>query len=141
MKRLLVYLLALQLILQVTYINTKYAYAVPYEGGYKDEAISGNYLKITVKKPVDFTVKNDKDQRIVVKAFGRGKFSGYDVRFRSGTRSWKTYRVITTSNLRHKFVGLNKNWQYQVQVRAVRDVDGTYYPSRWTKKLVVTIEK
>lgn len=103
------------------------------------EDMEGKIL-IAVRKPVDFKVYSKTPGIFIVEAKNKGEITGYDIRVRkSDSRVVKNYRAMTKQNLKRRFIGGKENDHYKVKVRTFRTINGTDYPSRWTKELQVII--
>lgn len=87
--------------------------------------------------PTNVTAKASSYKALKVTAKKTGSITGYQIRYKAGSKSWKTIKVAGDKNLSKTLTGLTPN-TYHVQVRTYCIVSKNTYYSPWSETQKVT---
>lgn len=91
--------------------------------------------------PTSVKVTNSSSKALKITAKKSGTITGFSIRYRKGTGSWKTATVKGNKNLNKTITKLTKGSAYKVQVCTYITVSGKNYYSNWSPAKSVTIKK
>lgn len=94
-----------------------------------------------LKKPTSVSVKNSSSKALKITAKRSETITGYNIRYKKGSGSWKNVTVKGNKSLNKTIKGLSKGSAYKVQVRAYYKVSGKNYYSSWSTSKSVKINK
>lgn len=104
---------------------------------------TGTYkFKVTATSSplASMTVKKASATSMVVKANKAGAVSGYEIRYKKSSGSWKKIRVSGSKKLNKKIKKLKKGGTYTVQIRTYYTYKGTKIYSDWSSKRKVKLK-
>lgn len=102
---------------------------------------SSKSVSCTMKTPASVKVTNSSSKALKITAKKSETITGYNIRYKKGSGSWKTVTVKGNKNLNRKIKGLKKGSTYKVQVRTYCTISGKNYPSSWSTTKTVKIKK
>lgn len=102
---------------------------------------SSKSVSCTMKTPASVKVTNSSSKALKITAKKSETITGYNIRYKKGSGSWKTVTVKGNKNLNRKIKGLKKGSTYKVQVRTYCTISGKNYPSSWSATKTVKIKK
>lgn len=94
-----------------------------------------------MKTPGSVAVKNSSSKALKVTAKKSETITGYQIRYKKGSGSWKTIKVKGNKNLNKTIKKLKKGSTYKVQVRTYSTISKKDYVSNWSKVKTVKIKK
>lgn len=94
-----------------------------------------------VKKPIKLSVKNSSSKALKITAKRGGTVTGYQIRYKKGSGSYKTVTIKGNKSLNMTIKKLKKGSTYKVQVRAYYKYSGKNYYSAWSTTKSVKIRK
>ena len=93
-----------------------------------------------IKTPVNVAVNASSATSVKVTATKSGEISGYEIRYKKGSGSWKNIVKTGNKNLNTNITDLAPG-TYNVQVRTYCVVSGKTYHSQWSNTVSVKIKK
>ncbi|MGN0291768.1 MAG: fibronectin type III domain-containing protein, partial [Lachnospiraceae bacterium] len=98
-------------------------------------------VSCNLSTPTSVKVTNSSSKALKITAKKSGTITGYNIRYKKGSGSWKTVTVKGNKNLNKTIKGLKKGSTYKVQVRTYCTISGKNYPSSWSATKTVKIKK
>ena len=87
------------------------------------------------------SLKNNKMLILSQNGNKRESIDGYEIRYRTSGKKWKSQKVETINSLKKEISGLSKGKVYTVQIRKyVENYNNKFYYSKWSEKVKVTLK-
>lgn len=94
-----------------------------------------------MKKPTNVKVKNSVSKGMKITAKKSENITGYMIRYKKNSGSWKNVKVKGNKNLSKTIKNLKKGSTYNVQIRTYCVISGKTYYSQWSQTKSVNIKK
>lgn len=94
-----------------------------------------------LKTPTSVKVTNSSSKALKITAKKSQTITGYNIRYKKGSGSWKNVTVKGNKNLNKTIKKLKKGSTYKVQVRTYSKISGKNYYSSWSTAKSVKIKK